>query len=98
MFSTHHPSIARKFKDLRETDLKQYEMEKRFLEDQRMRHLKTEMKRKKELETIEAEKAKRATVNVKHPMSEDAAKDVWEEKENDQKLNLTQRHSLLLMT
>ena len=62
MFSTHNPSIARKFKDLGETD-------------------KTEMKRKKELETIEAEKAKRAAVNVKHPMSEDAAKDVWEEKE-----------------
>lgn len=72
---------VKKFRDLRETDFKQYEMEKRFLEDQRMRHLKTEMKRKKELETIEAEKAKRAAVNVKHPMSEDAAKDVWEEKE-----------------
>ena len=81
MFSSHNQSIARKFRDLRETDFKQYEMEKRFLEDQRMRHLKTEMKRKKELETIEAEKAKRAAVNVKHPMSEDAAKDVWEEKE-----------------
>jgi len=72
---------VKKFRDLRETDFTRYEMEKRFLEDQRMRHMKSEIKRKKELESIEAEKAKRAAVNIKHPMSEDAAKDVWEEKE-----------------
>ena len=56
-------------------------MEKRFLEEQRMRHIKSEVRRKKELESIEAQKAMRATVNVNHPMSEDAAKDVWEENE-----------------
>ena len=53
-------------------------MEKRFIEEQRLRHLKTEIKRKKELEKIEADKAKRAAVDVKHPLSEDAVKDVWE--------------------
>lgn len=72
---------VRKFSNLRETDFARYEMEKRFLEEQRLRHIKTEERRKKELESIEAEKAKRASADLKHPMSEDAIKDVWEEKE-----------------
>merc|ERR1712142_723766 len=72
---------VKKFQHLRETDFAKYEMEKRFLEEQRLRHIKTEERRKKELEQLEAEKAKRAAANVKHPMSEDAEKDVWEDKE-----------------
>jgi len=70
-----------KFNELRETDFKKYEMEKKFIEEQRLKHIKTEEKRKKELEKIEAEKAKRAAVKVKHPMSNDSVQDVWVENE-----------------
>jgi len=73
---------AKKFRELRDNDFKAYEMEKRFLEEQRLRHMKTEEKRKEELERIEAEKARQAGVHVKHPMSEDAEKDVWENEEH----------------
>ena len=81
MFGLSNNFNFRKFQNLRETDFTKYEMEKRFLEEQHLRHIKSEEQRKKELETIEAEKAKRSSVNIKHPLSEDAAKDVWEEKE-----------------
>ena len=80
-FSLLKTNFSRKFTKLRETDFVKYEMEKRFLEEQRLRHIKTEERRKKELENIEAEKAARASADIKHPMSEDAVKEVWEEKE-----------------
>ena len=57
-------------------------MEKRFLEDLRLRHISSDEQRKVELEKIEAEKAKRSSVKIKHPLSEDGAKDIWEEKEH----------------
>jgi len=72
---------VKKFRMLRETDFTKYEMEKRFLEELHLRHIKSEEQRKIELEKIEAEKARRASVKMEHPMSEDAAKDIWEEKE-----------------
>merc|ERR1711970_1539806 len=72
---------VKKFRMLRETDFAKYEMEKRFLEELRLRHIKSEEHRKVELEKIEAEKARKASIKIKHPMSEDAAKDIWEEKE-----------------
>ena len=81
MFGLSNNFNFRKFQNLRETDFTKYEMEKRFLEEQHLRHIQSEEQRKKEMERMEAEKANLASVNIKHPLSEDAAKDVWEEKE-----------------
>ena len=73
-------TFFRKFFELREKDFKAYEMEKRFLEEQRLRHMKTE-KRIEELERRNMEKAAKEAVHIKQPLSENAAKEVWTEEE-----------------
>jgi len=70
-----------KFTELREKDFQHYEMEKRFVEEQRLRHIKDEERRKAEQEKMEAAKASQANRKIKHPLTEDTAKEVWEEKE-----------------
>jgi len=71
----------KKFTELREKDFQHYEMEKRFVEEQRLRHIKDEERRKSEQERMEAVKASQANRKIKHPLTEDTAKEVWEEKE-----------------
>merc|ERR550519_940291 len=70
-----------KFTELREKDFQLYEMEKRFVEEQRLRHIKDEERRKVEQEKMEAMRASQANRKIKHPLTEDTAKEVWEEKE-----------------
>jgi len=72
---------VKKFTELRERDFQRYEMEKRFLEEQRLRHIKDDEQRKAEQERLEAVKAGQANRKIKHPLTEDTAKEVWEEKE-----------------
>ena len=100
---------SRKFTELREKDFQHYEMEKRFVEEQRLRHIKDEERRKSEQERMEAVKASQANRKVlismsshfltvvihchpfpqiKHPLTEDTAKEVWEEKEQLPKVAL----------
>jgi len=68
-----------KFTKLREENFQKYEMEKRFHEEQRLRHIKTDEKRKQEQERYEAERAANAAKkHIKHPLTEDTAKEVWE--------------------
>ena len=54
----------RKFTELREKDFQHYEMEKRFVEEQRLRHIKDEERRKAEQEKMEAAKASQANRKV----------------------------------
>ena len=55
---------SRKFTELREKDFQHYEMEKRFVEEQRLRHIKEEERRKAEQEKMEAAKASQANRKV----------------------------------
>ena len=55
---------SRKFTELREKDFQHYEMEKRFVEEQRLRHIKEEERRKAEQERMEAVKASQANRKV----------------------------------
>ena len=117
---------SRKFTELREKDFQHYEMEKRFVEEQRLRHIKDEERRKSEQERMEAVKASQANRKVlismsywfaektlpdkvihchpfpqiKHPLTEDTAKEVWEEKEQLPKVALIKTlltHSRLML-
>ena len=61
-------------------DFKQYEMERRFLNEQKARHIKREEKRNEFLEQLEKEKteAEAAKQRMKEPMSKDQLEEVWD--------------------
>ena len=69
-----------KYTEMKKNDFKQYEMERRFLNEQKARHIKREEKRNEFLEQLEKEKAEAeaAKLRMKEPMSKDQLEEVWD--------------------
>jgi len=64
----------------RRDDFKRYEMEKKFEEEERLKHIEDEAKRAEEQKRLDEAKAKHKDHGkVHHPMTKDQLEEVWEE-------------------
>jgi len=64
----------------RRDDFKRYEMEKKFEEEERLKHIEDEAKRAEEKKRLDEAKAKHKDHGkVHHPMTKDQLEEVWEE-------------------
>ena len=67
----------------RRDDFKRYEMEKKFEEEERLKHIEDEAKRKEEQERLTADKTKhKEHGKVHHPMTKDQLEEVWEDQDH----------------
>lgn len=76
----HH----KKWKELRDQDYKTFQMEKKFQEMERLRHMNNDNERKEYKVKMEEERKEREKqdLHLKHPMTKDQNEDAWEKKDH----------------